>query len=79
LIFKKLLISKGYSPEISQSANKLHGVERSPTAVVRMVEGTWFEAIKGSSLDRPAPKRNAYAMAKAGVVDLPEDRLSCLS
>jgi hypothetical protein len=31
-----------------------------------MVEGAWFEAIKGSSLDRPAPARNAYAMAKAG-------------
>jgi hypothetical protein len=55
-----------HGPEISRAADKLHGVEQSPRAAARMVEGAWFAAIKGSSLDRPAPKRNAYAMAKAG-------------
>jgi hypothetical protein len=30
------------------------------------VETAWFAAIKGSALDRPEPKRNAYELAKAG-------------
>jgi hypothetical protein len=55
-----------HGPEISRAADKLHGVERSPRAAAHMVEDAWFEAIRGSSLDRPAPRRNTYDMAKAG-------------
>lgn len=55
-----------HGPEISRNVGELHGVEKSPRAAARMVEDAWFAAIKGSSLDRPAPKRNAYAAAKAG-------------
>lgn len=43
-----------------------HGVERSARAAAHMVEDDWFAMIRDSSLDVPAPKRNAYAMAKAG-------------
>jgi len=50
--------------EISRNVGELHGVERSARAAAHMVEAAWLNAIKGSSLDRPAPKRNAYAMAK---------------
>lgn len=53
--------------EISRNIGQLHGVERSARAAAHMVEAAWFNAIKGSSLDRPAPKRNAYAMAKGRV------------
>lgn len=52
--------------EISRNIGELHGVEKSPRAAARMVEHAWFAAIKGSSLDRPAAKPNAYAAAKAG-------------
>jgi hypothetical protein len=55
-----------HGPEISRAADKLHGVERSPRAAAHMVEDAWFAAIEGSSFDRSPPKRNAYAMAKAG-------------
>jgi len=37
-----------------------------PNIKQRRFEGAWFAAIKGSSLDRPPPARNAYTMAKAG-------------
>jgi hypothetical protein len=57
---------QAYGAEISRNLDKLHGVEKSARAAARMVEDAWFAAIKGSSLDRPAPKRNAYEMAKAG-------------
>jgi hypothetical protein len=52
--------------EISRNVGRLTGFEVSPRAAARMVEDSWFAAIKGSSLDRPPPKRNAYDMAKAG-------------
>jgi hypothetical protein len=52
--------------EISRNVGELNGVERSPKAAARMVEDAWFRAIKGSSLDRPTAKPNAYAMAKSG-------------
>jgi len=43
-----------------------HGVERSARAAAYMVEDAWFDLIRGSALHVPAPKRNAYEMAKAG-------------
>lgn len=49
--------------EISRNFGELHGVERSARAAAHMVEDAWFKAIRGSSLDTPAPQRNAYAMA----------------
>ncbi len=52
--------------DISRNVGELHGVERSARAAAHMVEAAWFRAITGSALDHPAPKRNAYAMAKAG-------------
>lgn len=52
--------------EISRNIGNLSGAERSARAAARMVEDAWFVAIKGSSLDRPPPARNAYAAAKAG-------------
>ena len=55
--------------EVSRNIGKLSGVAPSPRAAARMVEHAWFAAIKGSSLDRPPPKRNAYAAAKAGSED----------
>jgi hypothetical protein len=55
-----------HGAEISRTADKLHSVEQSPRAAAHMVESAWFEAIRGSSLDRSASARNAYAMAKAG-------------
>lgn len=55
-----------HGPEISRNFDKLHGIEPSARAAAHMVEDTWFAAIKGSSLDRPLPARNAYEMAKAG-------------
>lgn len=53
-----------HGPEISRNIGKLHGEAGSPRAAAFMVEQAWFAAIKGSSLDRPAPKANLYAMAK---------------
>ncbi|CAM5517584.1 hypothetical protein ACHMW4_21540 [Mesorhizobium sp. UC22_110] len=55
-----------HGTEISRNIGSLDGIEKSARAAARMVEGAWFAAIAGSSLDRPAPKRNAYAMARAG-------------
>ena len=55
-----------FGHEISRNIGKLTGFERSARAAARMVEDAWFAAIKGSSLDRPPPKRNAYEVAKAG-------------
>jgi len=52
--------------EVSRNISPLHGVEGSAAAAARMVEDAWFAAIAGSSLDRPPPTRNPYAMAKAG-------------
>lgn len=52
--------------EVSRNIGKLSGVEPSARAAARKSEEAWFAAIKGSSLDRPLPKRNAYAPAKAG-------------
>jgi hypothetical protein len=54
------------SHETSRNVGELHGVERSARAAAHMVEDAWFKAIRGSSLDLPAPKWNAYAMAKSG-------------
>lgn len=55
-----------HGPEISRNLEKLDGIEQSARAAAHMVEEVWFAAIAGSSLDRPASKRNAYAMVKAG-------------
>lgn len=55
-----------FGPEISRNVGKLSGVEPSARAAAHMVEEAWFAAIKGSTLDRPIPKRNAYEMVKAG-------------
>ena len=55
-----------HGSEISRNIGSLNGVEKSARAAARMVEGAWFAAIKGSSLDRPLPRRNAYAMARTG-------------
>ncbi|HEV2505136.1 MAG TPA: hypothetical protein VGV39_18810 [Mesorhizobium sp.] len=55
-----------HGSEISRNIGSLNGVEKSARAAARMVEGAWFAAIAGSSLDRPQPKQNAYAMARAG-------------
>jgi len=55
-----------FGPEISQNVGILTGVERSARAAARMVEDAWFAAIRGSSLDVPAPRRNAYELVKAG-------------
>ncbi|MDR7032911.1 hypothetical protein [Mesorhizobium sp. BE184] len=56
------MVADGY--DISR-AGPCSGHERSPRRAAKRVEDAWFDAIKGSSLDR-AEKRNAYAMAKAG-------------
>lgn len=55
-----------HGPQISRNLDKLHGEAPSARAAAHMVEDAWFAAIKGSSLDRPIPKRNAYEMVKAG-------------
>ena len=55
-----------FGPEISRNIGHCQGTEATPRAAARMVEESWFAAIKGSSLDRPIPKRNAYEMVKAG-------------
>jgi len=55
-----------FGPEVSRNVGILTGVERSARATARMVEDAWFAAIRGSSPGVPAPKRNAYEMAKAG-------------
>lgn len=55
-----------HGPEISRNFDKLHGIEPSARAAAHMVENAWFAAIAGTSLDQPAPKRNTYAMVKAG-------------
>lgn len=52
--------------EISRNIGRLTGFERSARGAAQTVEEAWFAAIKGSSLDQPAPARNLYAMAKAG-------------
>lgn len=59
-------VMNAHGTEISRNIGSLDGVEKSARAAARMVEGAWFAAIAGSSLDRPLPKRNAYAMARAG-------------
>lgn len=53
-------------PQISRNVGAVSGVEASARAAALKVEDAWFAAIKGSSLDRPALKRNSYRMAKAG-------------
>ncbi|MGN6535121.1 MAG: hypothetical protein ACTHKQ_05245 [Mesorhizobium sp.] len=55
-----------FGPEISRNIGNCTGTEDTPRAAARMVEDAWFAAIKGSTLDRPPPKRNAYELAKAG-------------
>lgn len=55
-----------HGSEISRNIGSLNGVEKSARAAARRVEGAWFAAIAGSSLDQSAPKRNAYATARAG-------------
>lgn len=55
-----------HGAEISRNIGSLNGVEKSARAAARMVEGAWFAAIAGSSLDRLPSKRNIYAMARAG-------------
>ena len=57
-------IARADGHDISRNVGELHGVERSASAAAHMVEAAWFKAIRGSSLDRPPPARNAYAMAK---------------
>lgn len=55
-----------HGPEVSRNVGALHGIAGSARAAARLVEDAWFAAIKGSALDRPEPKRNAYELAKAG-------------
>ena len=50
-------------PEISRSLPALCGTALSAREAAQQVEGAWYEAIRGSSLD-PAPRSNAYATAK---------------
>lgn len=51
--------------EISRNVGELTGTATSPREAARLVEDAWFAAIKGSSLERLAPKVNTYAAAKA--------------
>ena len=55
-----------FGPEISRNAGNTTGFEASARAAALKVEEAWFAAIKGTSLDRPAAKGNAYEIAKAG-------------
>lgn len=50
-------------PEISRNIPALCGTALSARDAARSVEDAWFEAIRGSALDRP--KGNPYAMAKS--------------
>lgn len=50
--------------EISRNAGDTSGYEATPRQAAKRVEDSWFAAIKGSSLDVPAPSGNAYAAAK---------------
>ena len=52
-------------PEVSRNIGELNGTAMSPREAARLVEDAWFAAIRGTSLDRPAPRPNAYAAAKA--------------
>ncbi|WP_137113313.1 hypothetical protein [Mesorhizobium sp. GR13] len=52
-------------PEISRNIGELCGTALSARGAARLVEDVWFDAIRGTSLDRPAPHRNGYAAAKA--------------
>lgn len=49
-----------------RTPGKLDGYEDTPRQAARRVEDSWFEAVRGTSLDvaLPAPSGNAYAAAK---------------
>lgn len=51
---------------ISRNIGACHGFADSAREAAYAVETAWFAAIKGSKLDQPEPKRNAYKLAKAG-------------
>lgn len=55
-----------FGAEISRNISTLSGHAASPREAARLVEDSWFEAIKGTSLDvlAPAVTANAYAAAK---------------
>lgn len=46
-----------HGAEISRNIDRLSGTEESARAAAHKVEDAWFAAIRGSSLDRPEPKR----------------------
>lgn len=51
-------------PDISRNVGELSGTAMSPREAARLVEDAWFAAIRGTSLERPTPRLNAYAAAK---------------
>ena len=52
-------------PDISRNAGESHGTAQSPREAARLMEAAWFEAIRGSALERVMPRQNTYAAAKA--------------
>lgn len=57
------------SYEVSRNVGELHGVERSARAAAHMVEDAWFQAIRGSSLEKAGAEAQRLCNGEVGRID----------